>query len=53
MGDTEVFRQSYGIRNRLVDFAVIQKTRHNGQLVTVAEADVRHGELHKRRWKRG
>jgi hypothetical protein len=46
MGDVEVFRQSYDIRDRLVDFAVIQKSWHNGHLVTVAEADIRHGELH-------
>jgi hypothetical protein len=45
-GDVLHFRHSWDMGSRLVDFAIIQMSRVGGRLVRVAEADIRHGELH-------
>ena len=46
MGDILRFRHNRDIQDLLVDFAIIQMTRHDGELACVAEIDIRHGYLH-------
>ena len=45
-GDLLHFRQCWDMSGRMADFAIIQMSRLDGRLKRVAEADIRHGELH-------
>jgi hypothetical protein len=45
-GDILRIRQCWDLRDRLVDFAIIQMSPLRGRLRRVAVADICHGELH-------
>src|ERR1700733_8840016 len=46
LGDLLRFRQRLDASGRMADFAIIQMSPLHGRLKRVAEADIRHGELH-------
>jgi hypothetical protein len=45
-GDILHFRHCWDLAGRMADFAVIQMSTLGGHLRRVAEADIRHGNLH-------